>query len=225
MSYIYNLTDTWSAGGTTFTAVKMNVTDTASAAGSLLMDLQVGGVSQASITKGGVLTVGSTIELGNASDTTLSRVSAGVVAVEGNTLATLSTAQTFTAAKTFDALRIAGLSSTGTNSALIRAYAPGAINDDTAVSTTALSGGQNGVGFFTNSAGNYVFFVWECTGTPSLTSISASANMALTTGVLNGTTGVDGNCTLSIDTATRILYLENRSGGAAILTLTLLGGT
>lgn len=38
----------------------------------------------------GVLTTGTNIELGNASDTTLSRVSAGVVAVEGNTLATLA---------------------------------------------------------------------------------------------------------------------------------------
>lgn len=51
-----NLTATWNAGGTTFTAVKMNVTDTASAAGSLLMDLQVGGVSQFSVTKAGALT-------------------------------------------------------------------------------------------------------------------------------------------------------------------------
>lgn len=54
MSYIYNLTDTWNAGGTTFTAVKMNVTDTASAAGSLLMDLQVGSVSRFNVNKTGV---------------------------------------------------------------------------------------------------------------------------------------------------------------------------
>lgn len=52
---IYDLTDTWNAGGTTFNAIKMNVTDTASAAGSMLIDLQVGGVSRFSITKGGAL--------------------------------------------------------------------------------------------------------------------------------------------------------------------------
>lgn len=52
---IFDLTDTWNAGGTTFTAVKMNVTDTASAAGSLLIDLQLGGTSRFSITKGGAL--------------------------------------------------------------------------------------------------------------------------------------------------------------------------
>lgn len=46
MAYIYDLADVWAASGTTFTGIKLNVTDTASAAGSLLMDLQVGGVSK-----------------------------------------------------------------------------------------------------------------------------------------------------------------------------------
>lgn len=50
-----NLAATWNASGTTFTAVKMNVTDTASAAGSALLDLQVSGVSKFSVTKAGVV--------------------------------------------------------------------------------------------------------------------------------------------------------------------------
>ena len=53
MANIYDLSDTWNASGTTFTAIKMNVTDTASAAGSLLMDLQVGGSSRFSVRKDG----------------------------------------------------------------------------------------------------------------------------------------------------------------------------
>lgn len=53
MSDIFNMADTWNAGGTTFTAIKMNVTDTASAAGSLLMDLQVGGASKFNVRKDG----------------------------------------------------------------------------------------------------------------------------------------------------------------------------
>jgi hypothetical protein len=57
MAYIYDIADTWNASGTTFTAIKMNVTDTASAAGSLLMDLQVGGASKFSVRKDGVLLV------------------------------------------------------------------------------------------------------------------------------------------------------------------------
>jgi hypothetical protein len=52
-----NLAATWNASGTTFTAVKMNVTDTASAAGSLLLDLQVGGVSRFSVRKDGAVTM------------------------------------------------------------------------------------------------------------------------------------------------------------------------
>lgn len=56
---IFDLTDTWNAGATTFTAIKMNVTDTASAAGSLLIDLQVGGASQFSVTKAGVINNGT----------------------------------------------------------------------------------------------------------------------------------------------------------------------
>jgi len=43
---ISNLTTTWNDGATTFTGVKLNVTDTASASGSLLMDLQVDGASR-----------------------------------------------------------------------------------------------------------------------------------------------------------------------------------
>ena len=44
---------TWNNVATTFTGLKLNVTDTASAAGSLLMDLQVGGVSKFSVSKAG----------------------------------------------------------------------------------------------------------------------------------------------------------------------------
>lgn len=57
MANIYDMSDTWNALGTTFTAIKMNVTDTDSASGSLLMDLQVGGSSKFSVRKGGVTVI------------------------------------------------------------------------------------------------------------------------------------------------------------------------
>ena len=53
MSNIYDMTDTWNNGATVFTAMKMNVTDTASDSASLLCDLQVGGVSKFNVTKSG----------------------------------------------------------------------------------------------------------------------------------------------------------------------------
>lgn len=48
-----SLTQTWNNAATTFTAAKVNMTDTASASGSLLQDWQVGGTSVARIDKTG----------------------------------------------------------------------------------------------------------------------------------------------------------------------------
>ena len=59
MAYIYDIADVWAASGTTFTGIKLNVTDTASASGSLLMDLQVGGTSQFSVRKNGISVLSS----------------------------------------------------------------------------------------------------------------------------------------------------------------------
>jgi len=64
MAYIYALSDTWNAAGTTFTGLGLNVTDTASAAGSLLMDLQVGGASRFNVTKAGAGIFSSSVEGG-----------------------------------------------------------------------------------------------------------------------------------------------------------------
>ena len=64
MAYIYDIADTWAASGTVFTGIKLNVTDTASAAGSLLMDLQVGGVSRFSVSKTGAVTTPGSLNAG-----------------------------------------------------------------------------------------------------------------------------------------------------------------
>jgi hypothetical protein len=52
---IYNMTDTWNSGGTTYSAITMNVTDSASAAASTLIDLQVSAASKMSVSKAGVI--------------------------------------------------------------------------------------------------------------------------------------------------------------------------
>jgi hypothetical protein len=72
MSYIYNLTDTWNAAGTTFAGIKMVVTNTASGASSKLLDFSVSGATSCafSIDKSGngylsgALGVGATAGLG-----------------------------------------------------------------------------------------------------------------------------------------------------------------
>lgn len=66
MADIFNLSDTWNDAGVTFSAIKMNVTDTASAAASNLLDLQVAGASKASITKAGNATLAGTLASGAA---------------------------------------------------------------------------------------------------------------------------------------------------------------
>lgn len=48
-----SISQTWNAGGVTFTGFKVNITDTASASGSLLMDLQVGGAAKFNVRKDG----------------------------------------------------------------------------------------------------------------------------------------------------------------------------
>lgn len=53
----WTYTQTWNSGGVTFTGFLENITDSASAAGSLLMDLQVGGVSKWKVSKAGNVTV------------------------------------------------------------------------------------------------------------------------------------------------------------------------
>ena len=50
---ISSIAKTWNNAGTTFTAIGLDVTDTASNAASLLMDLQVGGASKFSVDKAG----------------------------------------------------------------------------------------------------------------------------------------------------------------------------
>lgn len=64
---INNMTVTWNSGGTTFNAVKMNVTDTASAAASLLLLFQVGGSDKFKVGKDGTITGAGNLSIaGNA---------------------------------------------------------------------------------------------------------------------------------------------------------------
>jgi hypothetical protein len=56
---LLNMAQTWNNAAVTFTGWKLNVTDTASAAASLLADFQVGGVSKLSVSKGGQLRSGA----------------------------------------------------------------------------------------------------------------------------------------------------------------------
>ena len=124
MAFIYDLADVWADGATTFTAIKMDVTDTASASGSLLMDLQVGGASRFKVAKTGTTTFGnsaviidgpsgtitaaSTISINSGAfrflaDTFLVRDAAGVLAQRNGTNAqTFNLYNTYTDASNYE---------------------------------------------------------------------------------------------------------------------------
>lgn len=60
---VLDATQTWNNAAVTFTGMKMNVTDTASAAASLLMDLQVGGSGRFTVNKLGLFSAASSFAL------------------------------------------------------------------------------------------------------------------------------------------------------------------
>lgn len=72
------LTQTWNNAAVTFTGALVNVTDTASNASSLLMDLQVGGSSKVSVRKDGRLTVDKQI---NSSQSVLEILAGGAFGI------------------------------------------------------------------------------------------------------------------------------------------------
>jgi hypothetical protein len=63
-----SLTQTWNDAAVTFTGLQVNVTDTASNAASLLMDLRVGGVSRFRVSKFGEVTAGNFIRSSTGGD-------------------------------------------------------------------------------------------------------------------------------------------------------------
>jgi hypothetical protein len=75
---IISAVQTWNNGTTVFSGWLLNITNTASAAASLLMDLQVGGVSQFKVSKAGVMTVAGTSAL---QAVTATQTSAGATVV------------------------------------------------------------------------------------------------------------------------------------------------
>lgn len=83
MAYIYDLTDTWNAGGTTFNGIKLNVTDTASAAASKLITLQTTGSEHFSVTKAGVAYLSGSLLVGTTSSTFASG-GRGVIELNGS---------------------------------------------------------------------------------------------------------------------------------------------
>ena len=66
---VSEMTATWDASGTTFRAIRMNVTDTASASDSMLIDLKVDGNSRFNVNKNGYIEINPVFDDGGAGTT------------------------------------------------------------------------------------------------------------------------------------------------------------
>ena len=103
MAFIYDLTDTWNNAGTSFNGIKLNVTDTASASGSKLIDVQIGGVSKFTVGKTGTITATGIVE----------STSGGFKFPDGTTQTTASVGAGGTVTSVTGAGTVSGLTLTG----------------------------------------------------------------------------------------------------------------
>ena len=189
-----NLAATWNASGTTFSAIKMNVTDTASAAASLLLDLQVGGTSQFRVSKGGRVTA-QTLTLGLG----------GQTAVATNT------------ALGFEALNSASLTGTGNtgvgaNAARVATTA----NNLCAIGANALSsvttGSDNTACGSNASASNVTGTETTAVGTSALLYYDTGSNTAVGAYAARGSSTVANNTGSNLTAVGRRALEQNTSG-------------
>lgn len=96
---IFGFQDTWNDGNTTFNAINVDVTDTASDSASKLINLEVGGVSQFSVDKSGAVVAQSSV-------TADGFVSSGVIDAQGNRIDLDADNDTYIVASTDDRLQI-----------------------------------------------------------------------------------------------------------------------
>lgn len=197
-----NLALTWNAPAAIMTASKTNVVDTASAAASLLQDLQVGGTSKWSVRKDGTLTVGivpSSVLSGTISLTTqvsgilpLGNGGTGAATLAAANIAVINANNNFSAAQT-----VAG---TITSSAAAAFTASGTGSNTWA---SAATGATTGFIFNnTGSASTLLFDMqknatsqWKVSSTGATTQLGALAIVGAITGATTG--GFSGAVTAS----------------------------
>jgi hypothetical protein len=157
MANIYDMTDTWNNGATTFTAIKMDVSDSASAANSLLLDLKVDGVTKASIDKAGNLTANFTltsidnVPIGATTPSTgaFTTLTASTADINGGAIDGTVIGGTTAAAGTFTTFTSTGIDDNATSTAITISASQ---NVGIGTSSTNISGGASGSTALTVSA-------------------------------------------------------------------------
>ncbi len=133
-----NASQTWNAGGVTFTGLKLNVTDSASAAASLLLDLQVGGVSKFSVKKDGTIATTVAISGLTASQAVFTDGSKNLVsnAITGTGNVVMSASPTLTGTLTAAAANFSGAVVNSSTTTLSGALTYGGVTLSNAVTGT-----------------------------------------------------------------------------------------
>jgi len=181
-----HISPTWNTSGVVDAALLVNVTNTASGTGSKLLDLQIGGTSEANVDKAGNLNIAGSLSTGTAPACTAGSGSSACL-TEGTAPTNASGADAIYADSTAHELKAAtaGSSSYGI---LLRAQ-PGAIRSTGltgAVSTATLCAASAGA---CNVAGTYhVHFALYQSGTACTANTTGGVSPSLTWTDANGTT-------------------------------------
>ena len=150
---------TWNAGGVTFTGLKLNVTDTASASSSMLFDAQAGSVSQFYVRKNGVVVATTRYEAGGNPNTPGSVLGDNVSMMSTSTLGWTSTSSALNTVDTIlrrDAANTLALQN-GTSAQLFYIYntwsSAGSNHERLEIGANAGTMGANTFGVMVNKAG------------------------------------------------------------------------
>jgi hypothetical protein len=128
------ITQTWNNSSVAFTGIRENITDSNSAAGSYLMDLQVGGTSRFVVTKTGNIVVGGS-GAGNVTAGAFYGAATGLTSIPGgNVTGTVANATHSSTANTIVNAAQANITSVGTLTGL--SVASGSITATTPISVT-----------------------------------------------------------------------------------------
>ena len=213
MPGIYNFTDTWNAGGTTFDGIKLNVTDTASAAASKLVNIQLAGTSKFVVDKSGNVGIGTTTPA-----TKLAVAGTAVFSLDGLTTSgglMVTDETTYSRIQSFNAEPLA-INSLG-NSVGIGTTAPGKsleINSATGANLRLTYNDSDG------SAANYADFSMSSGGNltmaPSGGSVSVTGSISASTYTAGSVQSLSGAGAVNVTTAITEL---TSTGAAQALTL------
>ena len=229
---VLNLAQTWNAGAVTFTGLRFNATDTASASLSLLMDLQVGGSSRFSVSKNGVATLASSLAVVAGNITTSNGYSIQATGANANIWARDNTAffaiggssDTILTRRAAANLRFGAADAAAPVAQTLSVQSVVAGTSNTAGANLTITGSQ---GTGSGAGGSIIFQVAPAGAAPTVQNALVNALSLASTG--NLTLGASGNGLFPsfqlLGTDGRTVFMAARSTGGSSAVLGLWGSS